>query len=170
MPKWMVDLPDRFLIQLDMNFTIPMGEPVDNFGNRIRVTVDLKKAWSFVKYDSKNNTVHVDGYDIDRKSIIPTYILEVATLYQDVYTVERFYSKLLHLDVLPIFVPTVSPWRPVVFLGDPGNDLEFIPVDALDEPSASPLESFPIAKSQDGQIRLGWTHPVRLIRDYENLP
>ena len=170
MPKWMVDLPDRFLIHPDMNLTLHMGEPLDNFGNRIRVTVDLKKAWNFVNYDFQNNSIHIDGYAINLRTVIPTYTLEVATLYQDVYTVERFYSKVLHLDVLPIFVPTVSPWRPVLFLGDPGNEFEFIPVDRLDEPSASPLESFPIAKSQDGQIRLGWTHPVKLIRDFENLP
>jgi len=51
MPAWLTNVPDLVVIQFGQDYELQMGPPVDNFGEKIKVKVQLSAASNFVTFD-----------------------------------------------------------------------------------------------------------------------
>lgn len=51
MPAWLTNVPDLVVIQFGQDYELQMGPPVDNFGEKIKVKVQLSGASNFVTFD-----------------------------------------------------------------------------------------------------------------------
>ena len=125
MPLWMADLSDKY-IHYGQDYTLTLGKPTDNFGRPIDVRVDLNYASNFVTFQREEvYSLSVSGNSM-WADMRPRYIIQVSASYTDIYSVLKLYKKKIHLNILHIMFPWVSPWDLVLFQGEPGNDFNFV--------------------------------------------
>ena len=73
----MLDLPETVLIHPGQNYTIDLGEVVDNFGREISVTIKTFHAWRFVTFYPAEKAIKIDGEKIFLSVIRPRFTIAV---------------------------------------------------------------------------------------------
>ena len=106
-PQWLTDLSDQF-IGFGLNYTYPMGPPVDDFGNMIPVYVNLRSAAGFVSYSAgPENALQVDGAKMfDRKTSY--FHVTVQVLYIDIFGIEQFHKRDIYFIVAQLIYPQIN--------------------------------------------------------------
>ena len=144
-------MSDKY-IHYGQDYTLTLGKPTDNFGRPIDVRVDLNYASNFVTFQREEvYSLSVSGKSmwVDMR---PRYIIQISASYTDIYQVLKLYKKKIHLNILHIMFPWVSPRDLVLFQGEPGNDFEFVSLASQNDSEASAevdpdLKSFFVGKT-----------------------